>query len=550
MSWIANARKRLPRRARTLDVALGALAVIVAIAAVALPLAAGRYPPMVDLPFHAAQTAALRHYLDPSFHFREQFELRPFAVPYLSMYAAGALLMTVLPAVTAVKMAAGLMLLLLPAGLAVMLHGMKKSPLLGLSGLLAVWGPLTHWGFLNFLGAIGLFAMVVGLSLLVVERPTRGGLAALGLALVALFFTHVFRYPFALAAVVGAGLVAGKGLRGLRAVAPAALPALGLFGAWMALRPASLRGGLGPLTVDPTRLGDLVDWLHGSFSDPGEPRALAFGAATLAVVASACGVAGVVERRSPLWAGPSPGARARAAVVALGCAGASLLLFITLPMQIGDWWYVYPREATAACFLALALLPDLPRSGVLRAALVAATALASMPMVALVTRSYAAFDDATRDFAAITRPLPRGPKLLYLIFDHEGSNRTTSPFTHLPAYVQAELGGSLSYHFAVYGASPLAYRPREGRESIVPPPTPPRWESTPQAFDVRDRGRFFDWFLVRRADPPDALFAADPAIVLSSHAGLWWLYRRVDGDGDRASGRAALSSSSPEGAQL
>ena len=71
---------------------LAVAAVAFAIFAIAWPLSAARYPPMVDLPFHAAQTAALRHYFDPAFHFREQFELRPFAVPYLSMYALGGLL--------------------------------------------------------------------------------------------------------------------------------------------------------------------------------------------------------------------------------------------------------------------------------------------------------------------------------------------------------------------------------------------------------------------------------------------------------------------------
>src|ERR1700733_12290372 len=103
--------------------------------------------------------------------------------------------MLVLPVMPAMKIAAGAMLLLLPAGLAVMFHGMKKSPLLGLSGLMAVWCPLTHWGFLNFLGALGLFAMVVGASLLAAERPSRGRLAGLLAALVALYFTHLFRYP-------------------------------------------------------------------------------------------------------------------------------------------------------------------------------------------------------------------------------------------------------------------------------------------------------------------------------------------------------------------
>jgi hypothetical protein len=195
-------------------------------------------------------------------------------------------------------------------------------------------------------------------------------------------------------------------------------------------------------------------------------------------------------------------------------------------MQINNWWYVYPRELLAACFLALGLAPDLPRAILPRVALAALLGVAAVPMARLVARNYAVFGGATGDFDEITRDLPAAPRLLYLVFDHTGSNRTTSPFTHLPAWVQAERGGALSYHFAIYGASPLAYRPREGRESIVPPPTPPHWETTPEAFDVLERGRFFDWFLVRKADPPDGYFEADPTIVLDRHVGTWWLYRR------------------------
>jgi hypothetical protein len=216
----------------------------------------------------------------------------------------------------------------------------------------------------------------------------------------------------------------------------------------------------------------------------------------------------------------------RAAIVVAGCVGASIFLYFTLPMQINNWWYVYPRELTVACFLALGLVPDLPRAIFPRVALAALLGVAAVPMARLVARNYAVFDAATRDFDEITRDLPQAPRLLYLVFDHTGSTRTVSPFIHLPAYVQAEKGGMLSYHFAIYGASPLAYRPREGRESIVPPPTPPRWEATPEAFDVLERGRFFDWFLVRKADPPDDCFEADPTIVLDRHVGTWWLYRR------------------------
>lgn len=162
------------------------------------PFMVVRYPPMTDLPFHASDVSIFRHYWDPSYGFDRQFTLQPFKVPYMSLYALGALLALALPMHVAVKAAAAITLALLPAGLAVLFHGMKKSPLWGLLGLSAVWMHLTHWGFINFVGAIGLFALCVGFALLIADRPTRGRQLGLALGLIAVFFTHLFRYPFTL----------------------------------------------------------------------------------------------------------------------------------------------------------------------------------------------------------------------------------------------------------------------------------------------------------------------------------------------------------------
>ena len=101
-------------RVRDREAALaGLIALAVAVVAVVWPLASVTYPPMTDLPMHAAHTSAIRHYADPSWHFADQFELRPLAVPYLSTYALGALLMVVLPVSLAVRVATGCALLLL-----------------------------------------------------------------------------------------------------------------------------------------------------------------------------------------------------------------------------------------------------------------------------------------------------------------------------------------------------------------------------------------------------------------------------------------------------
>ncbi|XXX74422.1 hypothetical protein WMF30_42925 [Sorangium sp. So ce134] len=522
-------------RRAPLSAALALVVVAASVYVIAVPLAVVRYPPMTDLPFHAAQTAALRHYLDPAWHFREQFTLQPLAVPYMSMYALGALLMLALPPVAAVKVAAAAMLALLPAGLAVLFHGLKRSPLLGVLGLVPVWCNLTHWGFLNHMGALGLFAMVVGLTLLLLDRPSRGRQIALALALVALFFTHVFRFPFAIAAVVGAAIVVFPATRRLRPIALPLAPSLALFAAWLLVRTDTLHGAPFAPALHGERLGEVPSLLFTSFSDPAEAAAARRAARlVLAALLVCAGGAAAQLAGATSTAAPAPAADARrrtfarlAALVPIACAAVFLGLFLVLPLQIGLWWYVYPREIVAALFLALGAFPDLPRSPWLKAPAVLALAAAAISLGAVARDNYRRFDQSTRDFDAIIARIPQAPRLLYLVFDHGGSTRSTTPFIHLPAWVQATRGGWLSFHFAVWDASPIAYRPRAEPGAVVPPPTPLRWEWTPEKFDVRRHGAFFDWFLVRRRAGADPLFAKDPSIVRVDHVGDWWLYRRA-----------------------
>src|SRR5262249_31015354 len=73
----------------------GAIALVCAALVAAWPLASVTFPPMTDLPMHAAQAGALRHFFDPSYHFQDQFELHPVGTPYFSTYALGALCMLV-----------------------------------------------------------------------------------------------------------------------------------------------------------------------------------------------------------------------------------------------------------------------------------------------------------------------------------------------------------------------------------------------------------------------------------------------------------------------
>ena len=511
---------------RRSELLLFALAATVAAVAVFWPLTAAKYPPITDLPFHAANTSAFRHWYAADFHFRDQFELTPLAVPYVSSYVLGAIFMLVLPVTAAIKLATGTMLLLLPAGLATLAWGMRKSPLLGVLGIPFAWCHLVHWGFINFVAAIGLFAMAAGLALRTLDAPSRRTRIALAAVLVVLFFTHTFRFPFAVAAVIGAAAVTYPVHRRVRPILLPLVPSLVLFTAFWFLRPAALTGSVGPLTVEGARSSEIVPALVNGFADPAEMRAAERHFWMVVGVAALSLVLWVMKMRE--WTRDERRFALLASLVPIGSGLVFLYLFFTLPMDIGGWWYVYPREATAAAFILMAAAPDLPDGIWARASAVGALAITSLGVSGVVARNYAAFDATTRDFDAVIAELPRAPKLCYLVFDHGGSTRTTTPYIHLPAWVQAERGGWLSFHFANLGASPIAYRTDPG--ATIPPPVPTRWEWTPERFDVRRHGAFFDWFLVRRDRDPKRLFAADPTIVPAAHDGTWWLYRREPGE--------------------
>ena len=513
-------------RARPTEIIATVVAVLVSFYVIAWPFTQAHYPPITDLPFHAAASSILRHYFDPAFHFREQFIVEPLKAPYWTIHGVAALLSFFMPIAAATKVTAVILLGMLPAGLAVMFHGMKKSPLLGLLGLPFVWNTLTHWGFINFMGALGLFAAVVGFTLMVVDKPTRNRQIGLAVTLFAVFATHIFRFPFALAAVVGTAIVMYPATRRIRPIIAPLLPSLVVLVAWMVVREKELSSqGMEPLRVHMERFAEVRGFLFGAFNDPTELRLadrmywLVGGALVV------CALAAIVEGRWESFKIREKRWAIGVFVVPFCITLVFLGLYLTLPMQIGIWWYVYPREILAALFLAVGLSVDLPRSTIVRFAVLGAILAASVPQASLVAKQWADYDSSTRDFEQITKALPPAPKLGYLVWDRHHPRFQSPTFIHLPAWVQAEKGGWLSFHFVEWNAWPIRYRKNS---PDVPPPTPLRFEWTPERFDLAQRGRFFDWFLVRRAGGPDPRFLRQPELKLVDHVGAWWLYHREE----------------------
>ncbi|NUQ74039.1 MAG: hypothetical protein HUU21_10835 [Polyangiaceae bacterium] len=524
-----SARSLLQKAAqRPLASALSVAAAAVSIYVAAAPLLAAHYPPITDLPFHGATVSIIRHYFDQSFHFREQFWFDFSQNPYWSLHVLGALFALVAPVVLATKLAAAVLLFMVPAGLALYFHGLKKSPLLGLFGLPLVWTSLSHWGFINFVGAIGLFAGVVGATLLLLDKPTPGRRLLLAASLFLVLVTHIFRFPFAVAAVIGTTIVM---LPATRRISPAilpTLPALLLFIAWWVLRKQSPpTDDLGPLNPVFERLREIPDHLFSGLAGRTE-RNLAKQAVRLGSIAiGLCALLKGIE----LSRRDMPDKELRfaicGAILSLCLSGAFVLMYVTLPMQMGVWWSVYPREIVPAILMALGLAPNLPKASFLKIPILALIAYAAVAQAAYVARTYASFDAETRDFQEVVAKIPHAPKLGYLVFDRQHPRFTSPAFIHLPAWVQAEKGGWLSFHFVGWDVWPIRYRKYQIGSPSIPPPTPLRFEWMPERFDLNTRGKFFNWFLVRKVGGPDPRFAKQPDLRLVDHTGAFWLYQRV-----------------------
>lgn len=492
---------------------------------VVYPFTVVHYPPMTDLPFHAAQMSIFRHYDDPGWHFHEQFTLHPLQVPYVSAYLIGAALSFFMPITWAAKGMAIAMLLLLPAGLAVLFHGMRKSPLWGLMGLGFVWTEMSHFGFLNFVGATGLYAACIGCALLALDRPSRGHQIALAAALCALFFTHIYRFPFALLAIAATTAVMYPATRRIRPVVVPWVGAAAVFAVWMAARPPALRVGLGHLSFHTRRFRELPGYLFENYRGATGVTEGHIALGMLAVFIVLCALAVLFAARR--WRSSTASAADRrwaigVTVLPVLLAAGHLLAYFVLPMGMGVWWYIFPREALGAAFILVAVVPDLPPQSFMRLGAVTAIAVSTGAMGFFVAQRWYNFEQLTWDFREIIKKIPRSPKLFYLIYDHSGTDRTRSPFTHLPAWVQAEKGGWLGFHFAMWGTYPVRYR----KGGVVPPPVPDNWEFTPQYFQVKKQGAWFNTFLVRHDINPHQLFDPDPTIHLVAQRGTWWLYRR------------------------
>jgi hypothetical protein len=473
-----------------------------------VPVWLATYPPMVDLPQHAAQIALLRNLHDPSFRFADLFWVNWFT-PYLFGYMLVYELTPLLGIVAACKFVVAVALAAVPLSTSVLMRETGAPRYWALLTIPAIYGFSYHWGFLNFLVATPIGLLFLALVIAHTRKPTLRSTAWVALFSLLLFFSHALIYFFfGVIACVYALLETGKLRRAALAVSPVAA-ALPLTLIWY------LRTRIDPGAQEP------VVWDLGWITSPDPhawggrltgffPRMLGIWPAWLSIAI------GIGLFALPLLAG----ARLSKRVAVWAPLAVCLAVVMFAPAGGHSGWAFYHRFTVFVLpFFVIGLEGSQVARSVWRAAVIFLL-VGWMTLTVSASRLYAA---EARGFAHILSAMEPGERALSLMFIKTSEASPAPVFLHFPAWYSATKQGVVDRNFAVFPVVLVRFRPS------VPPPDPIVSEWHPQTFRWREwRGGTYRYFVVHAPlDLGYRLFAWAPCPVsLVAHSDNWWLYEK------------------------
>jgi hypothetical protein len=480
------------------------LAAMLCGALVAIPFLGVRFPPITDLPQHAAQIRLFLAALgDPEGAYRIQW-FTPYSAAYALLGAAWAL-STPANAGRLAVLALGLLWVLAVHGLA----ARRRRPVAAAAlATVLIFNHTLYWGFLSF--SVGGLAFIIWM-LVTARTSSRQSARCDGVlqlsAGVLLYFSHALWFAFAVAWLVLYGAAHRwpwrVALWRLGSVAPL------VAGAALWYPHLAALGFVSPtvwFTPPPARLSPewIVDATLGGIYGPTEYL-------TAAVIAAWI-VGGLWQRRGGLadavdwdllWTG--------ALLVALG---------LLLPdqhmntIQFAARWLPLGASLVVLAVPAPAVLPALQRP--LALALVAVFCLGT----ALAWMAHER--DELSGLAAALAALPDDQRVIGLDLVQESRTIKGRPFLQTFAYAQVLHGGRLNMSFAGFAPSLVVYRQRR------PVPWTPNLDWFAERVR-RDDFSHFDYALINGSAEVHAQATGLPLVAVTD-AGRWRLYR-VDAAG-------------------
>jgi hypothetical protein len=466
----------------------------------AVPFLVVKFPPITDLPQHAAQVRLFGEALSqPDSPYRIQW-MTPYSLVYTVLGASWLLF--------GPENAGRVGMLIIALLWIVMLHllaGRMKRPSLAASlALLLFFGHILYWGFYQF--AFG-WPLFIGFLLLLranFRSPRKETLAFLG-AWVILYFTHILWFLVAVAWLGVTHLFIRRDFKKLFLRAVGAAPLFALAGAWYPnLAAYGFKSQTIWATVPFERL--LPTWLaDASFGGlKGALEPVFFGLIVIWIL-----LAWLPNRKSFL---------AKADKSLLLLSALFFLLALVLPdKHINTIRFCQRWVPPGLAFLLLGL----PEIKARKSALTAAVFVSLFAFIALTSLNWMAFERSELSgLGESLAELPPRPHLIGLSFMKESTIVRGRPFIQVFSYAQVYRGGELNFSFADFGPSLVIYR--EPRQLA--------WTSGLEWFPERAKKSdlmSFDYALVGGDDRLHEAVRQDRTFIPVSSAGRWRCYKIV-----------------------
>lgn len=500
------------------------MAFLIGCIAATVPVWVALFPPMADLPQHAAQVSLFYALQDPNFAFADLFSVNLFT-PNLFGYAVIAALAPITGIAVACKIAISLAIAATPLASRFLLRQVGADPYLAWLSFPALYGFAYQWGFVNFL-----MAAPLGLLMLAFIWRREQDVSIRTSLLIALLFNFLlFCHALALA----------------------------LFGTIATLvwicRARSLKSLISHAWPLATVIPPAIIWVISTSSHPAVSVPNLWDLDWFSTIEGYYAtIASWTNESAAAWGrvnGLFPrlfGIRSEAFSLAVG------LVVVTLPFGIARFRFSLPRFIPlAVCVLVLLLVPSylfgafyiyqrftqyilpfylllfVPVEGLSqsfpRKVIRMLPPVIAFLWIGMMTHRALDFDRDAQDFKQAIASIPEEKRVLSLVFLREDNYSIAPTFLHFPAWYSALKRGVVDRSFAVTQVQPVVYRPTAIRTAIATS----EWD--PQGFFWSDRqSGQFDYFIIRaEIDVPKewSAYIRCP-LHLVTNVGTWWIYRR------------------------
>lgn len=465
-----------------------------------LPLWLVKYPPMTDLPAHAAQVFIIKNLHNPAFGFEGVYEVN-FFTPYLFAYATALLFAQFFSVLVSLKLMLSIALFLWPLSLRTMLKEAKGNLWWSLLGFPLFYGHAFYWGLITFEFSVPLafFVLALGMSHAKKYSPKKAaGLAGAG---VVLFFSHVIVFLYTMMILGFYLFFCGNTWRDkARNLWPLLAP-LPLVINWK----YAVQGDYGAINWEVDPLGPLLRIYH----FPGLLLEASVYHWVVAVVVLSMAFLIYADHKLRHYSQPLTWTFAFV-----------LLLYLFFPED----YFISKRMMPFVAALFLINFVPHKKPGTMGVKKLLVTVLV-VSWTAFLSARFWKYNLEAKQIDSIIEVMEPRKRVLGLMFQRFHKDAFAFPFVHFVNWYQAEKGGYVRHTFTSY-RSPTLVRFKSPEEmayhnhySLL------CWQ--PGKFDWY-RETHFDYFIVRSpVDLAERLFPEKKKVKLVKQVGSWWLYART-----------------------